>query len=213
MFMKVEKKIEFLKERLNKKSLLPGWSSQKKMAVIPINNITAKAFISPADAKQASVAVILFEKEGSLTFLLTKRTSNVEHHKGQISLPGGAIDLGESPKDASLRESNEEIGIDTSSLYLVGNLSTLYTPVSHFNIHTYVWFSDQYPKIAMNKNEVDEVFEISINELLAEEIVSKTPISKAGMNIDVPAFHFSGCVCWGATAMIISELKDILKNI
>ena len=94
--MKVEKKIALLKERLNKKSLLPGWSSQKKMAVIPINNITAKAFIPPADAKQASVAVILFEKEGSLTFLLTKRTSNVEHHKGQISLPGGAIDLGES---------------------------------------------------------------------------------------------------------------------
>ena len=211
--MKVEKKIALLKKRLHKESLLPGWNSQKKMAVIPINNITARAFTPPVDAKQASVAVILFEKEGSLTFLLTKRTSNVEHHKGQISLPGGAIDLGESPKEASLRESNEEIGIDTSSLYLVGNLSTLYTPVSHFNIHAYIWFTDQHPKIAINPNEVDEVFEININELLSEETVSKTPISKAGMNINVPAFHFSGCVCWGATAMIISELKDILKNI
>ena len=211
--MKVEKKIALLKERLNKKSLLPGWSSQKKMAVIPINNITAKAFIPPADAKQASVAVILFEKEGSLTFLLTKRTSNVEHHKGQISLPGGAIDLDEIPKDASLRESNEEIGIDISSLRLVGNLSTLYTPVSHFNIHAYVWFSDQYPKITINQNEVKEVFEISTNELLKEGILSTTRISKAGMNINVPAFHFSSCICWGVTAMIISELKDILKSI
>jgi hypothetical protein len=65
----------------------------------------------------------------------------------------------------------------------------------------------------MNQNEVDEVFEISINELLAEDILSTTRISKAGMNINVPAFHFSSCVCWGATAMIISELKDILKSI
>jgi 8-oxo-dGTP pyrophosphatase MutT (NUDIX family) len=183
------------------------------MAVIPINSITAKAFIPPADAKQASVAIILFEKDRNLSFLLTKRTSNVEHHKGQISLPGGAIDLDEIPKDASLRESNEEIGIDISSLRLVGNLSTLYTPVSHFNIHAYVWFSDQYPKITINQNEVKEVFEISTNELLKEDILSTTRISKAGMNINVPAFHFSSCVCWGATAMIISELKDILKSI
>jgi len=211
--MKVEKKIALLKKRLDKESLLPGWSSQKKMAVIPINSITSKAFIPPADAKQASVAIILFEKDGNLSFLLTKRTSNVEHHKGQISLPGGAIDLDEIPKDASLRESNEEIGIDISSLRLVGNLSTLYTPVSHFNIHAYVWFSDQYPKITINQNEVKEVFEISTNELLKEDILSTTRISKAGMNINVPAFHFSSCVCWGATAMIISELKDILKSI
>ncbi len=211
--MKVEKKIALLKKRLHKESLLPGWNSQKKMAVIPINNITARAFTPPVDAKQASVAIILFKKDGNLFFLLTKRTSNVEHHKGQISLPGGAIDSGEAPKDASLRESSEEIGIDILSLSLVGNLSTLYTPVSHFNIHAYIWFSDQYPKISMNQNEVEEVFEISINELLAEEVLSTTKISKAGMTIDVPAFHFSSCVCWGATAMIISELKDILKNI
>ena len=213
MVLKVDKKIALLKERLNKKSLLPGWDSQKKMAVIPINNITAKAFIAPKNAKQASVAIILFEKDGNLSFFLTKRTSNVEHHKGQISLPGGAIDADETAKDASLRESNEEIGIDISSLCLIGDISTLYTPVSHFNIHTYVWFADQYPKISMNQNEVKDVFEINIDELLEDEILSTTPISKAGMNIDVPAFHFSSCTCWGATAMIISELKDILKSI
>ena len=211
--MKVEKKIALLKERLNTDTLLPGWNSQKKMAVIPINSITAKAFTPPADAKQASVAIILFEKDGDLSFLLTKRTSNVEHHKGQISLPGGAIDSGETSKNASLRESNEEIGIDIASLRLVGNLSTLYTPVSHFNIHVYVWFSNQRPKITVNQSEVEEVYEISIKELLKEEIHSKTRISKAGMNINVPAFRFLNCVCWGATAMIISELKDILKNI
>ena len=96
---------------------------------------------------------------------------------------------------------------------LVGNLSTLYTPVSHFNIHAYVWFSNQRPRIKINLSEVEEVYEISIKELLKKEIYSTTTISKAGININVPAFHFLNCVCWGATAMIISELKDILKNI
>ena len=170
----------------------------------------------PTKYKKAGVLILLIKDKDDEEYkiLFTKRSEQLKTHSGEVSFPGGKWEEGDSNLyQTALRESNEEIGIDTSSLYLVGNLSTLYTPVSHFNIHTYVWFSDQYPKIAMNQNEVDEVFEISINELLAEEIISKTPISKAGMNVDVPAFHFSGCVCWGATAMIISELKDILKNI
>ena len=107
------------------------------MAVIPINSITEKAFIPPKDAKQASVSIILFEENNQLFFLLTKRTDNVEHHKGQVSLPGGAIDKNETAQNASLRETKEEIGIDSSSLKSLGQLSSLYTPVSYFNIHVF----------------------------------------------------------------------------
>ena len=88
--MKVDKIIALIKERVGSNSELPGWKSHKKMAVIPINSITEKAFIPPKDAKQASVSIILFEENNQLFFLLTKRTDNVEHHKGQVSLPGGA---------------------------------------------------------------------------------------------------------------------------
>lgn len=210
--MKVEKIIALIKERVVSNSKLPGWTSHKKMAVIPINSITAKVFIPPKDAKQASVSIILFEENNQLFFLLTKRTDNVEHHKGQVSLPGGAIDNNETAKKASLRETNEEVGIDSSTLESLGQLSNLYTPVSYFNIHVFLWYSKIQPQIKINYSEVDRVYKISLDELLDNNLVSNTPINKSGLKINVPAYHFKECICWGATAMIITELKDIINE-
>ena len=210
--MKVDKIIALIKERVGSNSKLPGWTSHKKMAVIPINSITAKVFIPPKDAKQASVSIILFEENNQLYFLLTKRTDNVEHHKGQVSLPGGAIDNNETAKKASLRETNEEVGIDSSTLESLGQLSNLYTPVSYFNIHVFLWYSKIQPQIKINYSEVDRVYKISLDELLDNNLVSNTPINKSGLKINVPAYHFKECICWGATAMIITELKDIINE-
>ena len=210
--MKVDKIIALIKERVGSNSKLPGWRSHKKMAVIPINSITAKVFIPPKDAKQASVSIILFEENNQLFLLLTKRTDNVEHHKGQVSLPGGAIDNNETAKKASLRETNEEVGIDSSTLESLGQLSNLYTPVSYFNIHVFLWYSKIQPQIKINYSEVDRVYKISLDELLDNNLVSNTPINKSGLKINVPAYHFKECICWGATAMIITELKDIINE-
>ena len=210
--MKVDKIIALIKERVSSNSELPGWTSHKKMAVIPINSITEKAFIPPKDAKPASVSIILFQENNQLFFLLTKRTDNVEHHKGQVSLPGGAIDENETAKNASLRETNEEIGIDSSTLESLGQLSSLYTPVSYFNIHVFLWYSKIPPQIKINDNEVDQVYKISLDELIDHNVVSNTSINKSGFKINVPAYHFEKCICWGATAMIITELKDIINK-
>ena len=144
--------------------------------------------------------------------LLTKRTENVEHHKGQVSLPGGAIDRNETAKNASLRETNEEIGIDSSTLESLGQLSSLYTPVSYFNIHVFLWYSKVQPQIKINNSEVDQVYKIGLDELIDNNLVSNTPINKSGFEINVPAYNFNECICWGATAMIITELKDIISE-
>ena len=210
--MKVDKIIALIKERVGSNSKLPGWKSHKRMAVIPINSITEKAFIPPTDAKQASVSIILFEKNNQLFFLLTKRTENVEYHKGQVSLPGGAIDKNETAQNASLRETKEEIGIDSSSLKSLGQLSSLYTPVSYFNIHVFLWYSETQPQIKINESEVDQVYKIGLDELIDNNLVFNTPINKSGFKINVPAYHFNECICWGATAMIITELKDIINE-
>ena len=85
--MKVDKIIALIKERVGSNSELPGWKSHKKMAVIPINSITEKAFIPPKDAKQASVSIILFEENNQLFFLLTKRTDNVAVSYTHLTLP------------------------------------------------------------------------------------------------------------------------------
>ena len=212
MGLKVDKIITLIKERVQSSNDLPGWNSHKKMAVIPINSLTEKAFIPPKDAKQASVGIIIFKENDKLFFLLTKRTENVEHHKGQVSLPGGAIDRNETAKNASLRETNEEIGIDSSTLESLGQLSSLYTPVSYFNIHVFLWYSKVQPQIKINNSEVDQVYKISLDELIDNNLVSNTPINKSGFKINVPAYNFNECICWGATAMIITELKDIISR-
>ena len=212
MGLKVDKIITLIKKRVGSNNDLPGWNSHKKMAVIPINSLTEKAFIPPKDAKQASVGIIVFKEKNKLFFLLTKRTENVEHHKGQVSLPGGAIDRNETAKNASLRETNEEIGIDSSTLESLGQLSSLYTPVSYFNIHVFLWYSKVQPQIKINNSEVDQVYKIGLDELIDNNLVSNTPINKSGFKINVPSYNFNECICWGATAMIITELKDIISE-
>ena len=210
MDLKIDKKITLIKKRLNES--LPGWDSQKKMAVMPISPIARLAFIPPADAKLAAVAIILFQEDNKLKFFLTRRTSNVDHHKGQISLPGGAKDEGESFEDASLRESEEEIGVNVD-LDLLGELTPLYAPVSGFLIHSYIWYSRERPNTRINEDEVESIHDVDLDELQDENVLSTKPVKIRGLNIKVPSFKFDSCTSWGATAMILSELKDTLAEI
>ena len=208
--MKIDKKIKLIKRRLLKE--LPGWKSQRKMAVMPINTVTRLAFYPPSNAKLAAVAIILFQEDKKLKFFLTRRTSNVDHHKGEISLPGGAQDKGESFKDTSLRESEEEIGINIS-LELIGKLTPLYAPVSGFLIHPYVWYSKDKPSTTINENEVESIHDIDLDELQDDTTLSTKSIKVKGLSVDVPSFHFDSCISWGATAMILSEFKDALVEL
>ena len=210
MDLKLDKKIKLIKRRLLKE--LPGWESQRKMAVMSINAVTRLAFYAPSNAKLAAVAIILFQEDKKLKFFLTRRTSNVDHHKGEISLPGGAQDTGESFKETSLRESEEEIGIHTP-LELIGKLTPLYAPVSGFLIHPYVWYSKKRPSTTINENEVESIHDIDLNELLNDNTLSTKSVKVKGMGVDVPSFKFDSCISWGATAMILSEFKDALVEI
>jgi 8-oxo-dGTP pyrophosphatase MutT (NUDIX family) len=210
MDLKIDKKIKLIKRRLLKE--LPGWKSQRKMAVMPINAVTKLAFYPPSNAKLAAVAIILFQEDKKLKFFLTRRTSNVDHHKGEISLPGGAQDKGESFEDTSLRESEEEIGINIS-LELIGKLTPLYAPVSGFLIHPYVWYSKDKPSTTINENEVESIHDIDLDELQDDTTLSTKSIKVKGLSVDVPSFHFDSCISWGATAMILSEFKDTLVEL
>lgn len=208
--MKLDKKIRLIKKRLTQELL--GWESQKKMAVMSINTVTRLVFYAPPNAKLAAVAIILFEEDNKLKFFLTRRTSNVDHHKGQISFPGGAKEEGESFQSTSLRESREEIGINIE-LELLGKLTPLYAPVSGFLIYPYVWYSKDKPSTILNKNEVESIHDVDLDELQDSNTLSTKNITIKGISVNVPSFNFNSCVSWGATAMILSELKDSLAEI
>ena len=208
--MKVNKKIALIKQRLNKP--LPAWDSQKKMVVVKVNKFIRMAFNPPPSAKLAAVAIILFPIDDDIGFFLTQRTSNVDHHKSQVSLPGGAQDQGETLPETSLRESKEEIGID-NNLEFIGNLTSLYTPVSDFLIHPYIWYVPSKPETVLNTDEVSDIYTISCNELIRQHTLGTIPKQFKSMSYDAPCFQFIQCNCWGATAMILSELKDCLLEI
>jgi 8-oxo-dGTP pyrophosphatase MutT (NUDIX family) len=182
------------------------------MSVVKVNKFVRLAFNPPPNAKLAAVAIILFPIDDDIGFFLTQRTSNVDHHKSQVSLPGGAQDQGESLSETSLRESKEEIGIN-NNLEFIGNLTSLYTPVSDFLIHPYVWYTPSKPKTVLNQDEVSDIYTISCNELMHQQTLGTIPKQFRGISYDAPCFQFIQCNCWGATAMILSEFKDCLLEI
>jgi 8-oxo-dGTP pyrophosphatase MutT (NUDIX family) len=182
------------------------------MVVVKVNKFIRMAFNPPSDAKLAAVAIILFPIDDNIGFFLTQRTNNVDYHKRQVSLPGGAQDHGETLLETSIRESKEEIGID-NNLEFIGNLTSLYTPVSDFLIHPYIWYTSSKPKTNLNQDEVSDIYTISCNELIHQQTLGTIPKKIRSITMNVPCFQFVECDCWGATAMILSEFKDCLLEI
>ena len=157
--------------------------------------------------EETSAGIVLFRKEESkILFLL------LHYPSGHWDFVKGKMEQEESTHQTAVRETKEEIGIDSSSLKSLGQLSSLYTPVSYFNIHVFLWYSKIQPQIKINDSEVDQVYKISLDELIDNNLVLNTPINKSGFKINVPAYHFNEWICWGATAMIITELKDIINE-
>ena len=93
---------------------------------------------------------------------MTRRSNSVGHHKGQISLPGGVVEKNESYQYTSIRETHEEIGISMNEINIIGNLSSLYVPVSNFQIFPFIGYLDRKPDTTLNLNEVKEIFSVPV---------------------------------------------------
>ena len=134
-------------------------------------------------------------------------------HGGQISLPGGK----KEEKDRSfaataIREAEEEIGVKSNEITVLGQLSELYVMASNFKVIPVVGYTESQPMFIPNPYEVEAIIEASIDELMNPEIIKSTTLNVRGFELETPYFDFSGNVVWGATAMILSEFKALLKN-
>jgi 8-oxo-dGTP pyrophosphatase MutT (NUDIX family) len=186
---------------------LPGEESHLRM--LPKNR-TLKAPEDKNILKHSSVLLLLFPENGNLKICLIKRPMHMKHHAGQIALPGGRIEKGETAIETALRETNEEIGIDTSSIEILGSLSELYVEVSRFLIHPFVGWLPNKPEFIINTAEVEKIILFPLNRFLSnpDEIELETVRGK----LKVPCVHFENEVIWGATAMILSEFFDLLNS-
>ncbi len=209
MFSAIEPLIESLTMRLGQP--LPGYKAHQ---ISRVQTDTPFTFPSTeAHAIPAAVMILLFPENGETHFFLTERSDSVQHHKGQISLPGGAWEKGEQLPETAIRETEEEIGVNRDLIQLVGGLTPFFTPVTGFMIHPFIGWCDARPETILQDNEVHKLFTASLADLVNEDNFQSEKWEIRGYEATVPFFKFKGAKVWGATAAILSEFKIILKEV
>jgi 8-oxo-dGTP pyrophosphatase MutT (NUDIX family) len=136
---------------------------------------------------------------------LTVRASGLTRHAGQISLPGGAADPGETLAETALREAQEEIGIDPSRVQVLGELTPVHVLVSGFTLHPVVGVMHERPSFDAAEGEVAEILEVSLDDLRDASRIRQGTRLRGGIAVEYPYFDLLGHQVWGATAMVLGE--------
>ncbi|MFT4734693.1 MAG: 8-oxo-dGTP pyrophosphatase MutT (NUDIX family) [Roseivirga sp.] len=192
---------------------LPGRDAQALMAPRPIEESRFKE--NPKyPAKPSGVMILLYPKNGELYLPLMKRPSYDGAHSGQVSFPGGKVE--ETDKDlieTALRETEEEIGVDRNEISVIGQLTDLYIIASNFKVSPSLGLLSYTPAFKPDSYEVESVLEVPIKQLwdTARQGVQEMKFGKH--IIQSPFFEIEGHLVWGATAMMLSELMEIIKDI
>lgn len=172
------------------------------------NRELLKDFTSTAPPRNAAVAAVFFPGE---ELLLMKRTPDNSHHSGQISFPGGKADSSDANLlETALREYREETGADSSTLQLAGLLSPLYIPVSNFMVYPHVFCADSLPQFNPSTEEVEAIFTVPFDVFTSNKYLSEFVMEWKGVKYHIPCFRYQERIIWGATAMMISELVEVL---
>jgi 8-oxo-dGTP pyrophosphatase MutT (NUDIX family) len=165
----------------------------------------------PGGPRLGGVLLLLYPHEEQLFFVLTRRTENVETHQGQISLPGGAQEAGETLAETAIREAEEEIGVGRDDYRLIGRLAPLYIPPSDFEIHPFVAYCSSEPDFMAAPAEVAELLHLPVACLLAPSVHHHEQWTIRGYEVMVPYYRLNGHTVWGATAMVLSEFEQRLR--
>jgi 8-oxo-dGTP pyrophosphatase MutT (NUDIX family) len=195
--------------RLRLAETLPGVQAQLRFAPSPLRP-GWRAGHYPPDSRTAAGLILLYPRDNDVAVPLTVRASGLARHAGQISLPGGATDPGETLSQAALREASEEIGVDPSSVRVLGELTPVHVLVSGFTLHPIVGVTDERPDFVAAPGEVDEILEVSLDHLRDASRIGRDTRVREGVAVEYPYFDLLGHQVWGATAMILGEFICLL---
>jgi 8-oxo-dGTP pyrophosphatase MutT (NUDIX family) len=216
---------------------LPGPDAQGRLAPLPRRQWPAG--FNPARIRHAAGLLLVFPKttinaehaesadsesnrslpvpralrsslSGDAHVVLTVRADSLGRHSGQVSLPGGAVEPGESFEQAALREAHEEIGLALVGVRVLGALTSLDIPVSGFSLHPIVAVTETRPALTPSDGEVAHILEVGVEELLNPAHFVSTERERDGFALTIPAFHVGGHEIWGATAMVLAEFLALL---
>ena len=191
---------------------LGGLEAQFKLAPELRLKYDANKVAASNPRKAAVLALFYPNKNNETCFLLTQRASYKGTHSAQISFPGGKIETSDKNlQETALRETFEEVGVKKSHITIVREITDVYIPPSNFLATPFLGYTTQKPTLQIN-HEVAHTFDVKLTDLLNDENISSINITTSYANkIDVPCFKLNNYIVWGATAMILNEIKELLK--
>ncbi len=200
---------EKIRQRLREE--LPGEKAQLRMASTLRSTLRLRS--QPDQATRTGAVLILFyPKEGIMHIPMIRRPVYKGVHSGQVAFPGGRAEDGDKDLiETALREAHEEIGVNPAQIDILGSLTPLFVPASNFMVHPVLGFTRYHPDFQPDAYEVDAILEVPVDELQdITRMGTKEIIIREGITIQAPFYDLQGHTVWGATAMMISELLEIV---
>jgi 8-oxo-dGTP pyrophosphatase MutT (NUDIX family) len=157
--------------------------------------------------------VLLHPQTDEWVLVLTVRREELPDHGGQISFPGGQREGDETLDETALREAEEEVGLDPSSVTLLGSLTPLYIPPSNFCVHPFLGLVHHAPVLRPTDREVAQVLRAPLPVLLDPATRTVEPWTLHGQTVDVPFYDLDGHTVWGATAMMLAEAVAVIRDV
>ena len=198
-----------------KKSSLPGIDSQFKLAPSIRKKLGKEINIEERKPNKAAVLSLLFPDitgEMQMVFMLRKTYKGV--HSNQIGFPGGKVEIDDNNLEATaLRETYEEIGVSSIDITVLKELTDVYIPPSNFLVKPFLGILKERPKYILEEKEVERLIEIPLKSILSDKFIESQIITTSyAKEMEVPVFKFDNEVIWGATAMMLSEIKDLILS-
>lgn len=168
------------------------------------------------NAKRAGVLSLFYPNATGETYLvLILRKTYKGVHSAQVGFPGGKYE--DEDKDlmiTALRETEEEVGVPKNKVNVIKTMSPLYVPPSNFMVHPYIAISESVLTFTKQDSEVEAVIEVKLRDFLDDSNSIRTRVPTSfNVEVEVPAFHLNNHIVWGATAMMLGEIKDLLKQV
>ncbi|MDP4221750.1 MAG: CoA pyrophosphatase [Bacteroidota bacterium] len=191
---------------------LPGTEVQLRMAPPDMHLMNFPKAPGPR-TRIAAVLVLLYEQKGDLSTVFIQRPDYEGVHGGQISFPGGMKESSDHDLvQTALREANEEVGVDISRISVIGTLTPLFIPVSDILVTPVAGWIDEKPMYNLQTEEVVFLIEGSVENFLDPSLVRIKVLEIRGRMRRIKYFDYNGYVIWGATAMILNELLEIIRR-